>query len=298
MIDLLQATRDKQLFQPWFRDRVTWSAWFAFIAALFGYGMDGKALEVFQACTGRETVPTTPFREAFLCIGRRGGKSFILALLAVWVACFRDYRSHLQPGERATVLVIAADRKQARVIMRYVRGLLTGVPMLAQLIERETTEAFDLAHQVTIEVATASFRTVRGYAIAALLADELSFWPTDDSANPDKEVLDAIRPAMAMIPGAMLLCASSPYAKRGEMWNAYERYYGHDDARVLVWKAPTLTMNPTVPKHVIDEAYESDPSSAAAEYGLNSGLTSRASSPWPRFRGASRPGSVRGLRIG
>jgi hypothetical protein len=36
---------------------------------------------------------------------------------------------------------------------------------------------------------------------------------------------------------------------------------------VLVWKAPTRTMNPSVSQRVIDEAYEADPSSAAAEYG-------------------------------
>ena len=43
-------------------------------------------------------------------------------------------------------------------------------------------------------------------------------------------------------------------------------HYGKDDARVLVWQAPTETMNPRVDKAIIDEAFESDPESAAAEY--------------------------------
>jgi hypothetical protein len=51
------------------------------------------------------------------------------------------------------------------------------------------------------------------------------------------------------------------------MWDAYSRFYGKVDAPALVWKAPTLTMNPTVPRRVIDEAYERDPANAAAEYG-------------------------------
>jgi hypothetical protein len=34
---------------------------------------------------------------------------------------------------------------------------------------------------------------------------------------------------------------------------------------VLVWKAATRTMNPTVPQSVVDEAIEADPASAAAE---------------------------------
>jgi hypothetical protein len=39
------------------------------------------------------------------------------------------------------------------------------------------------------------------------------------------------------------------------------------DAPVLVWKASTQTMNPSVSRSVIDEAYERDPAAAAAEYG-------------------------------
>jgi hypothetical protein len=104
--------------------------------------------------------------------------------------------------------------------------------------------------------------------ISALL-DELAFWPTDDAAEPDVEIINAIRPAMSTIPNAMLLCASSPYAQRGALFAAFKRHYGNDGDRVLVWKAPTRTMNPTVPQAVIDEAIERDPASAASEYGAS-----------------------------
>jgi hypothetical protein len=141
------------------------------------------------------------------------------------------------------------------------------VPMIADLILRETSEEIDLNNAVTIEVATCSFRTIRGRTIVAALADELAFWMSDGSANPDYEVLAAIRPAMSTVPGAMLLCASSPYARRGAMWDAHQQWYGKDDAPVLVWQAPTEKMNPTVDKRIIQEAYERDPAMAAAEYG-------------------------------
>ena len=118
-------------------------------------------------------------------------------------------------------MIIAADRRQARVIMRYARALLEGVPMLAALIENETQEAINLLNRTTIEVSTASFRTVRGYTIIAALCDEIAFWRTDDSASPDTEILAALRPAMATVPGAMLLCASSPYARRGALYAAW-----------------------------------------------------------------------------
>ena len=81
-----------------------------------------------------------------------------MALIAVYLACFREYRRHLAPGERGTVMVIATDRKQARIILRYVRALLQ-VPMLERMIQREAAESFDLDNSVTIEVATASYRS-------------------------------------------------------------------------------------------------------------------------------------------
>jgi hypothetical protein len=139
--------------------------------------------------------------------------------------------------------------------------------MLAKLITREDRETVDLGNSVTIEVGTASFKSVRGYTIVAALCDEMAFWPTDDSAQPDYEILDALRPGMATIPNAMLLCASSPYARRGALWDAHRRHFGNDGDPTLVWQADTRTMNPTVPQRVIDEATERDPASAAAEYG-------------------------------
>jgi hypothetical protein len=263
---ILDACADPQLFAPWFRDPESWVAWRAFLAALFGLEMTAEQLATYRECTGRSAPPNTVAGEAWLVCGRRAGKSFVLALVAVYSAAFRDYRRHLAPGERGTVLIIATDRRQARVIFRYVRALLTQVPMLAQMIERETTETFDLDNRVSIEVAVASFRSVRGYAIVAALCDEMAFWRTDDAADPDYEILNALRPGMATIPGAMLLCASSPYAKRGALYDATNRHYGRDGDPVLVWRAPTRTMNPTVPQSIIDAAMEKDPAAAAAEW--------------------------------
>ena len=269
-MNILQAISDPNVFGSAFRDKKrTWSAWTAFLAALFGLPLTKAQSQVYVQCTGRtesSSTPATPSTEAWLVVGRRGGKSFILALLAVFLASFRDWRPYLGPGERGTIMVIAADRKQARVIMRYVKGLFELVPMLRQLIEAERVEGIDLSNRVTIEVHTASFRTVRGYSIVAALLDEVAFWPSDNSANPDTEIIAAIRPAMSTIPNALLLCASSPYARRGALWEAYRKFFGVEGP-TLVWQAETGVMNPLVPQSLIDTAYENDPSAAAAEYG-------------------------------
>jgi hypothetical protein len=138
------------------------------------------------------------------------------------------------------------------------------------MIERETAEGFDLNNGVSIEIHSASWRSNRGYTVAAVLADEIAYWRFEDtSANPDREILNALRPAMATIPNAMLLCASSPYATDGAMFTAYRRHYRKDNSPVLFWKAPTRLMNPGVPQRLIDEAYADDHAAADAEYGAN-----------------------------
>jgi hypothetical protein len=265
-VTVLDVMSDQRLLGRHFRDEATWRAWRVFLAALFGLPIAAGDLELYQQCTGRSSPPDAPSSQATLIIGRRGGKSRVLALTAVFLGCFRDWLPYLAPGERGYVVVVAADRRQARVIMNYVRAFLTETPMLAKMITKENVEDIELKNQVGIEVATCSYRTIRGRTVIAGLCDEAAFWSDESSANPDVEVLAALRPAMATVPGSMLLVASSPYARRGILWDAFRRHFGKAGAPLL-WKAATRTMNPTVPQSVVDEAMEADPASAAAEFG-------------------------------
>jgi hypothetical protein len=263
---IFDAIGNQQIWAPWFRHLPGWRPWFCFLRVLFGLPLEEGDVEIFHECSGRTDVPEGRFSEAWLICGRRSGKSFILALVAVFLGVFRDWRPFLIPGERATIKVIAVDRRQARVIHRYARALLMEVPALTELVEADTEDEIELKNGLTIEIQTASFRTVRGYTVIAALCDEIAYWRSDEAAaNPDDEILTALRPAMATVPG-MMLAASSPYARRGALYKAHRRYWGQDGAQVLCWKAPTRTMNPTVPQQLIDDALAEDQSSAAAEW--------------------------------
>ena len=263
-LTILGALNDPKLFGQAFKG-ASWAAWQSFLAALFALPLSPTELAIYKEHTGRKKPPTRPFSEAYAIVGRRGGKSRIAALLGVFLAAFRDYRDVLGPGERGVVMLIAADRKQARVVMGYVRALLD-IPLLADLVAKRRRESIDLRNRISLEVHTASYRTVRGYTVVAAILDELAFWPTDDSAEPDVEILQALRPAMATVPGALLLGISSPYARRGVLWKAYREHHGQD-SDVLVWQADSRTMNPTLDAKVVEQAYQSDPTAAAAEYG-------------------------------
>jgi hypothetical protein len=82
----------------------------------------------------------------------------ILALIAVYLATMRDYAPYLAPCEVATIAVLAADRSQARVIFRFVIGLLKAIPLLEPMIVSHDAETITLSNWVVIEIATASFR--------------------------------------------------------------------------------------------------------------------------------------------
>jgi hypothetical protein len=269
-MDLLTACRDENLFKAWFKDPATWSSWFVFLRALFALPIESdEDLATYTRCTGRAVPSEEPASESWLICGRRSGKSFVLSLIATYLATFKDWRAHLSPGERATVMIVAADRKQARVIVRYIRAFLEECALLAPLVQRTSGAAegwaIELEGRVTIEVHSCSFRTVRGYTICAALLDELAFWRAEDSANPDREVIEAIRPALATMPESVLLCASSPYARRGALYEAHRKYYAKDGP-VLIWQSETRVMNPTISDRVIDEAMERDASIGGSEW--------------------------------
>jgi hypothetical protein len=248
-------------------DRPGWVAWRAYVAAIFDQPMTDEEYLVYQECTGREDPPVGRQYEVWAPVGRRGGKSRMMALIAVYLAVCYDYSDYLAPGEPGFIAVLSDRRDHATGIMRYAVAALRAHPKLALLIERPLTETLELANGIIIEVTTASIAAVRSRTVIAALCDEIAFWPNEEgSANPDEEILNGLRPAMATIPDALLLAAGSPYARRGAMWNAYNDYFGKASGP-LIWQAPTRRMNPQVPQAYLDREYEKDPISAAAEYG-------------------------------
>jgi Terminase large subunit, T4likevirus-type, N-terminal len=269
-MNILQSMSDPKAFASTFKRRLlrgdTWAVWKVFLAALFALPMDDTALKLYQHHSGRSAPPTQPFSEAFVIAGRRSGKSLIAALVAVFLACFRDYSGVLVGGETGVVMILSSDRRQGRVIFGYVAAFLE-TPMLKSMVVSKLKESIVLSNGVTIEIRTSDYRAVRGATIVGVVADELAFWPAGDSANPDTEVLNAVRPAMATVPNAILLCISSPYAKRGELFRAFREHYGKPESPVLVWKAASREMNPTLSGAVVAAAYLRDRSAAAAEYG-------------------------------
>ena len=75
-----------------------------------------------------------------------------------------------------------------------------------------------------------------------------------------------MRPALLTTHGPLII-ASSPYAKRGVLWERYKRHYGPTgDALTLVAKGTSRDFNPTLPQADIDRALAEDRVRNSAEY--------------------------------
>jgi hypothetical protein len=265
---ILEALDDPDLFGGMF-DAPSWEPWKIFLRALQALPMTAEQLDRYRQHTGRNEPPAKPARYGQLVVGRRGGKSRVLALIAAYLAAVIDHTPYIVPGETPIIAIIARDRTQARVILSYIRGFLRSIPLFAELIEDELAETIRLSNGVVIEVHTASIGAPRGRTFLAVLADEIAFWATEgDSANPDVEVINAVRPGLSTIPYSLLLIASSPYAKRGVLYANWAKYFAKDDAPVLVWQGTTEEMNSSlVGDPLIAEMYAEDNERALAEFG-------------------------------
>ncbi len=273
-INIIQAIADSKILRKAFKDLATWKPALIFLAALFALpvailklvGIDaGEAMVLYTRCTGRKDWPLIPFLEVLLLCGRRSGKSFLTAVIAVFLACFRDYRPFLSPGEWATIAIISVDRHAARIVFNYIREILR-LPMFKAFVVRELRESIELVGNVRIEIFTSDFRSVRGATLAACIVDEVAFLRYE-GVSPDVEIATAIRPALKTIPGAPLIFITSPYAQVGIAYQLHKHGFGNDDPEApFIWQAGTHLMNPTISEKKIQKELERDPASARAEW--------------------------------
>jgi hypothetical protein len=244
----------------------TWAPW-RIIARL----IDGDAQllmaeeqELTLRLTGRTVLPTAAPRELYVGAGRRSGKSRFGALVATWLAA-AEY-PQLAAGETAVIAHVAPDKRQASIDLDYVRGIVKGSKLLSAELIGDTADGLEFAHRTRLEVATASYRTVRGRTLAGAVVDESAFLRADDSALPDKELVRALRPGLLTLHG-LLLVISSPHRKLGILYDAHRKYFGNDKQdRGLYIQAATRDLNPGIDERDIAEAMEDDSAAAQSEY--------------------------------
>jgi hypothetical protein len=243
----------------------SWEAWRTLLIAAMGEALNADERESFAKLTGREREPLVRVEEFIAVAGRRGGKSRAMSVLAAYVGglCKHD----LVRGERGVLLCIAPDQRQASIVLDYCAAAFEQSPIIRQLVANRNADTLELNNGISIEVRAASFRRLRGPTYVAVIADEAAFWYSDEvSSNADTEILNAVRPGLATT-GGPLVIASSPYAKRGVLWETHRRHYGKDgDPLILVAQGTSRDFNPSLSQSVVDRALERDHAAASAEY--------------------------------
>jgi hypothetical protein len=223
-------------------------------------------LAIYLTHTGRDTPPTSPPRECWIPSGRRGGKSENMTARATWRAISANWRAVLASGEVGTIPLVAADRDQARNSLGYLKGLARH-DVVKPYVARVLKDAVEFRTGAVVKVATASWKSTRGYTMLDAILEECAFYQVEGSSNPDEELLTAIRPALLTVPGSRVYGISSPYARRGILFKAYSDHWGRNDSDVLVFSASSTTLNPLLDRTAIAREFEADPIAAASEYG-------------------------------
>lgn len=205
---------------------------------------------------------------AAIC-GRSSGKTYtMLSLRAVHLALTVQV-SQLSPGESASAILVAPDIRLARIGLRYAAGAIDSSKPLRRLVvgRDENSITIRREREVTIEVlpATRGGSAVRGRSLVFGGMDEAAFFRDENHAVNDIDLALAITPRL--LPGAQLVCASSPWAESGYLWDLYSTNFGDPHAS-LVARAPTLLMRDTPEnRDAVAVAEAADADHAAREFG-------------------------------
>lgn len=246
----------------------SWEAWNAVWSGAFGLPMTISERQKFNHLAGGRIPPKQRVRELWIVAGRRSAKTHNAAAAAVYLASvgaeLGGLLDKLSPGERGVISLLAVDRQQAKVALSYIQAMFENSPMLSGLVDKITSEAIHLNNRVSIEVSTNNYRSIRGRTLLAVLMDEVSFFKSDTSSSPDVETYRAAVPGLATT-GGMVIGFSSPYARRGLLYQKYRKHYGQA-GDVLVVQGGTADFNPTLDPRVIADAMQDDPEAARAEW--------------------------------
>jgi hypothetical protein len=234
----------------------------AVLKATYGLELKSEEREIYQRATGRSEIVLAEQNEVTLIAGRRSGKT---SKIAATIALYEAFRVHeITRGDRGYVMLIAPAKYQAKIAMRFIRAYLNSSPLLKRYVERERSDEVELTNGISIVCYPCSYIAVRGVSVVCCICDELAFWRHEETAaNPEEEVLAALRPAMATFPTAKLIKISTPFRKEGILWREFQQ---RAELEHLVWQLPAAEMNPTIQDRTLEKARKRDESRFRREF--------------------------------
>ena len=149
--------------------------------------------------------------------------------------------------------------------------------MLEKMILRETEFSVELINGIVVEVRSANPAWVRGSTIVLACIDETAFLPTEDSAQPDTELLNADPPGDGDDSEFLAdLLQHAACSTRRIVQSRARAHFGSDESSVAFFNASTLVANPSLDPKIIDQAFADDPVVAASEFGTDGFVSFRS----------------------
>lgn len=237
------------------------------------YGLPLRNVEqedLWALCTGgRPYRVGHSFAEVTVIGGARAGKdSRIAAPIVCYEAMYGGHEKHLGKGERATIPLVAQDKNATKIAYGYIRTYFTKSPLLAErVIGDPKMQELDLDNNITIQCFPCTLRATRGFSAPVGVMDELAYYRIEaGQSDSDEEVQASMRRGMINFPNTRLVKISTPYIKGGVLYNDYKNAFGQDNPDLLVWKASSLLMNPSLKAERLEREKRLDPVRYAREY--------------------------------
>ncbi len=237
------------------------------LRAIYGLSLvSDEQRQLFALCTGNR-----PYREGHryaettVIAGARSGKdSRIAGPIMAFEALFGNYP--VSKGETLVFPVVAQDLRATRVTFGYIKSYLTSTHELAACVDDEKQTELTLTNGRSILCFPCTAPAMRSFSIPCGMLNELAFFRLSGSADSDVEIQMAMRRGMIAFEHTTLIKISTPYMKSGVLYDDFQRAFGVDDPDLLVWKASSVVMNPTISDARLARERRQDPSRARREY--------------------------------
>lgn len=246
-------------------------------------------VELYKLMTGFDYQEDGVFKarnRINLIVGRRGGKTTLAAIVAIYSTIKVNWKPYLTKTPVATVLVLSHSVDLSEEILDILKQLVEGSELLNRLRnlkKKNTTKIFHLKvpfvkedgetiewSNVRVKVGAASKKTTRGSAVCTLLCDEIAFWNlSEESAEPDTEILRAARMSLLQFgEHGTIIKMSSPGIKQGVL---YDEWMKREDIKddYIQFKAPSWVWNTILPKEEFKKEWRLDPDGFDTELRAN-----------------------------
>lgn len=182
-------------------------------------GESGRRLELtpWQEATintvfgWRRKDGTLRFREVYLWLGRRQGKSLLASIIATYFAC---------KERKANVCILASTKEEGQAVYDRITDYVDGSSILAKRFKCQKSHltAIDKKNNSTIKVLSGSTLGKVGKSISCLIVDETAFHP----AYCAREIWAKLLPSLKDKINALVFSTSTPGFDLGHIW--HEKY--------------------------------------------------------------------------